>query len=70
MHYARPWLQSSACQSRRCRVMALPARLFDVTVDEIVANCIWSEELSVESWVDWGVLRCPTLSRKFNYSRS
>lgn len=63
-HYAQPWLQSLACRSQRCRVMTLPSRLVDATVDEVVAQCGGLEELSVESWVGWGVLRAPTLSSK------
>ncbi|ORY88634.1 hypothetical protein BCR35DRAFT_350870 [Leucosporidium creatinivorum] len=61
-HLAQPWLQSLAFQNGRCKVLTLPPRLTDVTVEDVLAQCEGLKELTFESWVTWGVLRTPTLS--------
>lgn len=60
---ARPWLNSASSKGGRCRVLTLPGRLVDASPADVLLGAGEAlEELTLQSWTDWGLLRTHTLT--------
>lgn len=60
-HFALPWLKSSARTSGRCRKLTIPTRTVDAPLEDVLHACSGVQDLTVEAWTTWDILKSPAL---------